>query len=510
MDMRHRSIWNATAGLGLLALTSIFGCDTNGSKPPSTNTNQAPTVELTANPKQGQAPLETRIQLHNANDPDGDVSLYQLDLNGDGDYNDKQDIEQTTPIDITRAFNNTTTINGRVKDNQGKPSSEQTETITVNDNDTTAPNLNLDAQEGSDYGTVNVTATTNEPANLTIYVVNQAGTDSTRILQQNDTERINQALNVLHHELQPNETARLSATATDTANNQANETAQATIEGHDLEGKILEATTDPSKRLIALPDVTLYVTNQDTEETRTTQTDTDGTYQLTNLTEGPVEIYITEDNQDGTIGTHFDWKEQTTIDADKTLDRALWQHIEGDTDPYQNNLDAFLEQTVQLSNWGPGKPNNATGAFKIYVNPDSAGTGTPVSQSKIDAVKQNILTANGPNEQGNNVTFTSNQASAQYILRFTDVNAIERYQNGNQGQIKLNAGLTVEGSLDEIAAHEATSMFTIVDTNGLNFCATPGCPPERFTPKEYGNNEQAEDLINRFSRDYDITNYVFE
>jgi hypothetical protein len=53
-------------------------------------------------------------------------------------------------------------------------------------------------------------------------------------------------------------------------------------------------------------------------------------------------------------------------------------------------------------------------------------------------------------------------------------------------------------------------MFTIVDTNGLNFCATPGCPPERFTPKEYSNNEQAEDIINEFSRDYDITNYVFE
>jgi len=70
--------------------------------------------------------VDARIML-TGSDTDGQVAMYEADLDGNGTF----ETAQGTPIDLNRTYNNSTTIRGRVQDDDGDFSTTVSRSITV-------------------------------------------------------------------------------------------------------------------------------------------------------------------------------------------------------------------------------------------------------------------------------------------------------------------------------------------------------------------------------------------
>ena len=118
--------------------------------------NQPPTCSLYANPRSGKAPLDVTFTI-SASDPDGRISAWVLDVNGDGnaDYEGYGDPPSSLHHIYTDPGNYTAML--VVADNDGKYSDPATETIVVGENE--PPRCSLSAYPRSGRAPLDVTFT---------------------------------------------------------------------------------------------------------------------------------------------------------------------------------------------------------------------------------------------------------------------------------------------------------------------------------------------------------------
>ena len=57
--------------------------------------DEALKADFTADPQSGEIPLEVKFDASNSTDPDGEITNYEWDFNGDGDFSDAEGVEAT-------------------------------------------------------------------------------------------------------------------------------------------------------------------------------------------------------------------------------------------------------------------------------------------------------------------------------------------------------------------------------------------------------------------------------
>jgi len=126
------------------------------SEPFSAALNQPPTCSVSANPDFGDAPLFVTFTL-TANDPDGWISAWVLDVDGDGnaDYSGIGSPPSTQPHTYTT--NGSYSVIFIVSDNGGKQCTPDTETVVVGGNDPPECYLSVDKSSGEAPLTVQFT-----------------------------------------------------------------------------------------------------------------------------------------------------------------------------------------------------------------------------------------------------------------------------------------------------------------------------------------------------------------
>src|SRR5207342_1937969 len=89
--------------------------------------NQPPVAQASANPTSGTVPLTVAFSSAGSSDPDGSISAYSWDLNGDGTYGDSTAANPSSQY----ATAGTYTVRLRVTDNQGAQATSSPVTITA-------------------------------------------------------------------------------------------------------------------------------------------------------------------------------------------------------------------------------------------------------------------------------------------------------------------------------------------------------------------------------------------
>jgi len=122
----------------------------------SATLNQPPICSVSANPDFGDAPLFVTFTL-GASDPDGWISAWVLDVDGDGnaDYSGTGSPPSTQPHTYTTK--GTYSVIFIVSDNDGKQSTPDTETVVVDGNDPPQCTLSVDKSSGEAPLTVQFT-----------------------------------------------------------------------------------------------------------------------------------------------------------------------------------------------------------------------------------------------------------------------------------------------------------------------------------------------------------------
>ena len=96
-----------------------------GSTPPPTN--QPPIAQASANPTSGTVPLAVAFSSSGSTDPDGSISAYAWDLDGDGFYDDSTSANPSYPYTAAGTY----TVKLQVTDNQGAQAISNALTITA-------------------------------------------------------------------------------------------------------------------------------------------------------------------------------------------------------------------------------------------------------------------------------------------------------------------------------------------------------------------------------------------
>jgi PKD repeat protein len=89
--------------------------------------NQPPVAQASANPTSGTAPLTVAFSSSGSSDPDGSISAYSWDLNGDGTFGDSTAANPSYQYTSAGTYS----VKLRVTDNQGAQTTSSPVTITV-------------------------------------------------------------------------------------------------------------------------------------------------------------------------------------------------------------------------------------------------------------------------------------------------------------------------------------------------------------------------------------------